>query len=192
MRRRFIFASLAVVLAFILLGGAGTAALWRSNATINAGTVGTGTLIILNGDASTQVKNTVLSSLTASALVPGGSAQAPLTVRNAGTAKFAYGLAGITGNAVGTASVALQSALQISIIAVANTAACPVNGAAASGTQLYNGAVSSSATFSAVQNLLPSTSMVLCLRITLPSSATVTVAAGQLALTFNWRADQIR
>lgn len=192
MRRRFIFASLAVVLAFILLGGASTAALWRSGATINAGTIGTGNLVILNGDATTQVKNTVLSSLTATGLVPGGSAQAPLTIRNAGSAKFAYGLAGITGNAVGAASVAFQGALQISIVPVATASACPVNGAAASGTQLYNGPVSSGATFSAVQNLLPAATALLCLRVTLPSSATVAVAAGQLALTFSWRADQIR
>lgn len=192
MRRRFFFAFLAVVLAFILLGGAGTAALWRFQTSINAGTIGTGTLVILNGDAGSQVKNTVLTSLSSTGLLPGDSAQAPLTMRNAGSTKFAYGLVGITGNPANAASVALQAALQISIVSISAASQCPVNGAAASGTQLYSGPVSAGATFSAVQNLLPSNTALLCLRVTLPASATVAVAAGQLALTFNWRADQIR
>ncbi|NYE96577.1 alternate signal-mediated exported protein [Psychromicrobium silvestre] len=192
MRRRFIFASLAVVLAFVLLGGAGTAALWRSQTSINPGTVTTGNLVLLNGDSGSQLKNYLFAALSGTAMSPGQSAQAPLTIRNAGTTKFTYGLVGITGNPGDAASVAFQSALTVSIVAVGTAAQCPVNGTAATGTSLYSGPVSSSAQFSAVQTLLPATTGLLCLRVTFNASAPQTSAAGQLALTFNWRADQLR
>ncbi|WP_394941397.1 hypothetical protein [Psychromicrobium sp. YIM B11713] len=192
MRRRFIFASIAAVLAFILLGGAGTAALWRFQTSINAGTVSTGNLVLLNGDAGSQVKNSLLTSLTGTALAPGDAVQAPLTIRNGGTTKFSYGLTGITTNAGNPASTAFQAALLISIVSISAASQCPVNGAAASGTQLYNGPVSGSASLSTAQNLNPSSNALLCLRVSFSASATQAAAAGQLALTFSWRADQLR
>ena len=73
-----------------------TGALWRDALSLGAGQVSSGSLVLLNGDATTQVDAYTFTALAGSNLRPGSSAPAPLTMRNGGTTALGYRLADTT------------------------------------------------------------------------------------------------
>lgn len=84
----------AAVLVVLLSGAQGTAALWRAQGSVQAGTVTTGILVLLAGDGTKAEASHAFTELDTTALVPGGFAQAPLTISNGGTTDLAYTLHG--------------------------------------------------------------------------------------------------
>jgi hypothetical protein len=97
-----------------------TGALWRDSLPLGAGQVSSGSLVLRNGTATTQVEAYAFTALAGSNLRPGSAAQAPLTMRNGGTTPLAYRLSGTTT----LGSTTLPSQLTLDIDRVTGEAAC--------------------------------------------------------------------
>lgn len=189
MRLKLGLALAAAVSAFLLVWATGTAALWRDQATVNPGTISTGSLILLNGDQTSQVKNYQLSDFSAAAISPGASKQAPLVVKNAGNTPFLLNLKGITAT---SGSPSLLQSFVISIAQVNLVGDCPLGSATTNGLTLYQGSQQANAVFTSQPRLAAGASLVLCLRGVLGTDAAQSTDQTGFQLFFGFRADQSR
>jgi hypothetical protein len=162
-----------------------TGALWRDSVSLDGGSVTSGSLVLLNGNAVSQVDAYAFTALAGSNLRPGSSAQAPLTMRNGGSTPLGYRL----GDTTTIGSSALPAELTLRIDTVVGDAACPtgvdVPPAAGPTTPLYAGPLVG-ATSPGLRPLAPSAMETLCVRIAVAGSAPQAVAAdsAQVRLTF--------
>ncbi|GAA1048177.1 hypothetical protein [Arthrobacter russicus] len=191
MRKRWIFASVAAVSGFLIAGTAGTAALWRDQGTINPGTVSIGSLVLLNGDQTSQVKNFQLDAFGSTALAPGTGRQAPVVVKNGGSTPFSLDMSGISATPTGQGSLLLGS-FTVTVAQVDSVTSCPAGAASPVGQQLYQGPQQSSARFSSQPRLAAGASLVLCLQGSLGSNAPQASGGSGFQLSFGFRADQVR
>ncbi|WP_082575304.1 MULTISPECIES: TasA family protein [unclassified Nocardioides] len=174
--------SLGVVLS---VGATGTFAYWTDSATVSGTTLTAGT-IDLKTNGSDNV--TGYTTLNLSAMVPGNSTAAVLTIANSGTAPLKYTASGTATNADGKD---LRSALVVKVTGDATTSGttptvtCPGTAIAGSGTSL-NGA------------LLPTGRLVaagasekVCVQVTLPAAAATALqgATTSVVLTFTGTSD---
>jgi len=174
--------SLGVVLS---VGATGTFAYWTDAATVGGTTFTAGT-IDLKANGSDNV--TGYTTLNLSAMVPGNSTAAVLTIANTGTAPLKYTASGTATNADGKD---LRGALVVKVTGDATTSGttptvtCPGAALAGAGTSL-NGA------------LLPTGRLVaagasekVCVQVTLPAAAATTLqgATTSVVLTFTGTSD---
>jgi len=122
-RRRRLWAS-GTIVALTVVGATSltTSALFLDNeSTTNAITTGNVNLTVGSGDFGAAAADDSLDfTVPVNNLVPGATVVAPLTVRNAGSLKFQYGISyGIANDAVG-----LASQLRLSIVPTADVASC--------------------------------------------------------------------
>jgi hypothetical protein len=166
-----------------------TGALWRDSIALNAGQVSSGSLVLLNGNAVTQVEAYAFTALAGSNLRPGSSAQAPLTMRNGGSTLLGYRLSDTTT----TGSSVLPASLTLSIDEVAGDAACPigVDVAPATGpsTEVYAGPLAG-ATSTGLRPLAPSAVETLCVRIAVAGSAPQDISDTSTQVRFTFAAVQ--
>ena len=166
-----------------------TGALWRDSVSLNAGQVSSGSLVLLNGDAVTQVEAYAFAALTGSNLRPGSSAQAPLTVRNGGSTPLSYRLSDTTT----TGSSTLTAQLTLRVDGVSDDDACrtgvDVPTAAGPTTVVYAGPLVG-ATSAALRPLAPSATETLCVRIAVTDSAPQAVSASSASVRFTFAAVQ--
>ncbi|WP_307073888.1 hypothetical protein [Arthrobacter pascens] len=159
-----------------------TGALWRNEATVDAGTVTTGSLVLLVGGQSSPYTFTALS---AGNLTPGQAVRAPLTVGNGGSTDMTYGLTSVTATAVTPADQKLAAALLLTVTMDEVCGQAPSQGVVL----LDRVPVNPSATF-AGSPLAPSSSETLCIEVALNANAPITAAAGTTSVTFTFRGDQ--
>ena len=176
-----------VALTAALLGASTmtTGANWRDAVSLDGGDLGSGSLTLLNGSASSQVRNYAFTALAGTALGPGSTVQAPLQMRNAGASALAYRLNQTTT----TGSTALITALTLRIQRVAGPSNCATgsNVAAATGSPVlvYDGPLAGAGSTEA-RVLDAGASETLCVRVVLPTSASTNTqgSGAQAVLTF--------
>lgn len=162
-----------------------TGALWRDSLPLGGGQISSGSLVLLNGDATAQVDAYAFSALAGSNLRPGSAAQAPLTMRNGGTTALGYRLADTT--ALGATT--LPSQLTLDLDRVTGAAACStgVDVPPATGTtsSVYAGPLVG-ATTADLRPLAPAATETLCVRVAVAGSAPQSVSdtSGQVRFTF--------
>lgn len=159
-----------------------TGALWRDEATVDAGTVTTGSLVLLVGG---QPAVYVFSALSAGNLSPGQAVRAPLVVSNGGSADMTYGLTSVTASAVTAADEALSTALLLTVTA---DEAC--GDAPSEGVVLLDRVPLDPAAAFAGRPLGPSSSETLCIEVALDAHAPPAAAAGTTSVTITFRGDQ--
>ena len=159
-----------------------TGALWRNEATVDAGTVTTGSLVLLVGGQSAPY---TFSALSAGNLTPGQAVRAPLTVSNGGSTDMTYGLTSVTASAVTSADEELSAALLLTVTVDEVCGEAPPQGVVL----LDRLPINPSATFGG-RPLAPSSSETLCIEVTLDADAPITAAAGTTSVTFTFRGDQ--
>ncbi len=187
-RRRWIAAGGALA-GLIFTSTLTTGALWRDSLPLGAGPVSSGSLVLLNGDATTQVQAYAFSALAGSNLRPGSAAQAPLTMRNGGTTALGYRLADTT--ALGATT--LPSQLTLDLDRVTGEAACStgIDVPPASGTTsaVYDGPLVG-ATTTDLRALAPAATETLCVRVAVAGSAPQSVADTSAQVRFTFAAVQ--
>jgi len=187
-RRRWIAAGGALV-GLIFTSTLTTGALWRDSISLDAGQVSAGSLVLLNGNAVTQVEAYAFTALAGGNLRPSSSAQAPLTMRNGGSTRLSYRLSDTTT----TGSSALPASLTLSINELAGGAACPtgvdVPPATDPGSEVYVGPLVG-ATSTALRPLAPSATETLCVRIAVADSAPQGVSDTSTQVRFTFAAVQ--
>ncbi|MGO4201774.1 hypothetical protein AB4Z09_08405 [Rhodococcus sp. TAF43] len=143
-----------------------TGALWSDSKSLAGGTITSGTLDIGVGAGGTTQSNFAFSALGKTNLIPGGFAQAPLTVRNSGNVPMKYRLQNV---AQSDAAVPLT----LTVSTVGSEAACPADANPTGATQLYSGAMVGAQTPTSPQwrTLGSGASEVLCLRGTVGAAA---------------------
>ena len=174
--------SLGVVLS---VGATGTFAYWTDSATVSGTTLTAGT-IDLKANGSDNV--TGYTTLNLSAMVPGNSTAAVITIANSGTAPLKYTASGTATNADGKD---LRSALVVKVTGDATTSGtspavtCPGTALAGSGTAL-NGALIPTGRLVAA-----GASEKVCVQVTLPAAAAATLqgATTSVVLTFTGTSD---
>jgi hypothetical protein len=166
-----------------------TGALWRDSVPLNTGQVSSGSLVLLNGNAVSQVEVYAFTALAGSNLRPGSSAQAPLTMRNGGSTPLDYRLSDTTT----TGSSVLPAQLTLRIDGVTGDAACStgvdVPPATGPTTELYAGPLVG-ATSTVLRPLAPSSTETLCVRIAVAGSAPQAVADNSTQARFTFAAVQ--
>ena len=189
--RKILFSTLAAAVLVVLFASAqGTAALWRAEGTLNAGTITTGSLSLAVGDGTFTSGDFVFKDLNVSALGPGGFVQAPLTIGNTGTTGLSYNLGGATSATTpqSAADAALAAAVVLSVHATDDSGcekAAPIVGEL-----LYEGSLADAA-FAQARGLAAADSETLCVRVSLPADAPQKAAGGKLQLVLSWRGDQL-
>lgn len=159
-----------------------TQAVWSDSAAVDANTFTTGTL-----DISTSPSTALL---TFSAMTPGDTVTASLTVSNAGTMAMRYAMStSISG------STTLANGLTLAIKSSVTT--CTNAGFSATGTSVYSGTVTSGAIGDATQgshtgdrSLSASASEALCFQVALPSNAANSLQGLTATATFTFSAEQ--
>ena len=159
-----------------------TGALWRDEATVDAGTVTTGSLVLL---VDGQSEPYTFSGLSAGNLTPGQAVRAPVTVGNGGSTDMTYGLTSVTASAVTAADEELSAALLLTVTVDEVCGEAPSQGVVL----LDRLPINPSATF-AGRPLAPSSSETLCIEVALDAEAPNTAAAGTTSVTFTFRGDQ--
>lgn len=186
-QRWIVAASALAVGALTLLSAAGTSALWREGEKLNAGVVRSGELSLLNGGAGEQVADYAFTELTGTGLAPGGWSQAPLTIRNGGSAALVYRLATTSA----TDPTGLPTALRLRVQQVGVAAGCPSGVGAADpadpAVTLYAGPLLG-ATTAPARPLAVGAREVLCLRVGLAADAPSSTQSGSTAITFTFAA----
>ena len=166
-----------------------TGALWRDSVSLNAGQVSSGSLVLLNGNAVTQVKAYSFTALAGTNLRPGSSAQAPLTMRNGGSTPLGYRLS----DATITGSSTLPAQLTLRIDGVTGDAACStgvdVPPATGPTTAVYAGPLVG-ATSVGLRSLAPSAAETLCVRVAIAGSAPQAVSDTSAQVRFTFAAVQ--
>lgn len=178
-------------LAGLVFGSAlATGALWRTTLPLGAGQVSSGSLVLLNGNAVSQVDAYSFTALAGSNLRPGSAAQAPLTMKNGGLSPLRYRLSD-------TASIGgpspLPGQLTVRIDRVTGEAACGtgVDVPPASGTTavVYAGPLVG-ATTAGLRPLAPAATETLCVRVAVPVSAPQSVSGTSAQVRFTFAAVQ--
>jgi hypothetical protein len=159
-----------------------TGALWRDEATVDAGAVTTGSLVLLVGGQPAPYTFTALS---AGNLTPGQAVRAPLTVTNGGSTDMTYSLPSVAATAVSLADEELSAALLLTVTVAGVCGEAPPPGAVL----LDHVPLDPVATF-AGRPLAPSSSETLCIEIALDADAPIAAAAGATSVTFTFRGDQ--
>lgn len=177
-RNRILAAIGASVIVLALMSAKTTGALWRDSENLGAGTVSSGTLELLNGNATSQVKNYDFTQLSSTNLSPGKFVQAPLTMKNAGTADLRYRLESWTSN-----PVSFKSYLNLIVTSVTSASNCPIPGTDPQPGTAVN--------MSTPRPLDPGTTEVLCIRLKLDEAVPQNQAGlTNQRVTFTFRADQ--
>ncbi|WP_306634814.1 hypothetical protein [Pseudarthrobacter siccitolerans] len=158
-----------------------TGALWHDEATVDAGTVTTGSLVLLVGG---QPEVYSFDALSTGNLTPGRTVRAPLTITNGGSTDMTYGLRSVVASAVNPADQVLVSALRLAVTADTVCGELPAE-------DPFLGPVPLDETASfAGRKLEPLQAETLCMEITLAADAPIAAAAGTTAVTFTFRGDQ--
>lgn len=164
-----------------------TGAFWRATLPLGAGQVSSGSLVLLNGNAISQVEAYAFTALAGSNLRPGSAAQAPLTMKNGGTTPMGYRLADTTSSG----STTLPGQLTLRIDRVAGESACgtgvdvpPPSGGT---TSLYAGALAG-ATTTGLRPLAPTATETLCVRISVADVAPKSVSGMNAQVRFTFAA----
>lgn len=164
--RRWALAAVPV-LGLIFFSAQQTGALWSDSKSFAGGTITSGTLDIGVGAGGASQSSYAFSALGKAGLMPGGFAQAPLTVRNSGNVTMKYRLQNV---AQSNAAVPLT----LTVSKVAAEGDCPAAAAPAGATQLYNGPMigAQTPTLPAWRTLGAGAAEVLCLRGTVGAAET--------------------
>lgn len=162
-----------------------TSALWRSAVSLDGGSVRSGSIVLLNGDASGQTKNYAFSALTGTTLRPGSTVQAPLVVRNGGTSPLDYRLVQTFSSGASTLSAQLSLRLDV----VSGTCAAGVGVATATDVTAtpYDGTLVGAAA-PVPRRLAPGATETLCIRVGVKPDAPKTVSGASTSLTFTFGA----
>lgn len=167
---------------FVMLSSMSTTgALWREEATVDAGTVATGSLVLLVGGEPVEYP---FDALSAGNLTPGQAVRAPLTITNGGSTDMSYGLSSVTASALDPADQQLVSALSLTVRADV------VCGELPSGELLLDHVLLGTAATFGGRELAPSLSETLCIEIALDADAPMAAADGSTSVTFTFRGDQ--
>jgi hypothetical protein len=161
-----------------------TGASWRDEATVDAGTVTTGSLVLLVGGQPTAYNFTAFNTLGGNNLAPGKAVRAPLTITNGGSADMTYGLTSVTPTAISAADDALLDALRLT---VTDDSVC---GGVLAGEVLLDHIPLEAAGPFGGRVLAPSSFETLCIEIALSADAPNAAAAGTTSVTFTFRGDQ--
>jgi hypothetical protein len=159
-----------------------TGALWRDEATVDAGAVTTGSLVLLVGG---QPEPYTFEALTAGNLSPGQAVRAPLTISNGGSTDITYGMSSVTATALSDADEELASAL---LLTVTVDEAC--GEAPSQGVDLIDHVPLDPVAAFAGRLLAPSSSETLCIDVALDADAPITAAGGTTSVTFTFRGEQ--
>lgn len=144
----------------------------------------------MTGSTAGQVRSYTFTALAGSALQPGSTVQAPLLMRNAGSAPLRYRLTTTTM----TGSTALADVLQLQIHQVPAPADCAtgtdVAPAVRTAALLYEGGLAGAGT--AELRVLPvAAAEVLCFRVVLPVGAPATAQGVNAQAVFSFRAEEV-
>lgn len=188
------FALIAAVLLALGLSAQGTVASWRAESNMDPGTIRTGSLMLLAGDDGNGTQHHQFIKLNGTNLIPGRYTQAPLVISNGGTSDLAYQLDGAVNAASSPteADTALSGASQLRIHTGMSASACEA-GQALSGEQLYSGSLGVAAEFAAPRLLSDEGAggeETLCVRVSLPASASQMAAGGELELRLSFVGQQ--
>lgn len=178
---------MAAVVGSVLAFGStlATSALWRTSVSLDGGDVQSGSVVLLNGSASSQVKNYAFTSLGGSALRPGSVVQAPLVMRNGGTSSLDYRFLQTTS----AGSPALPGYLTLRIDVVTGSCATGVGAPGPTGVSatLYDGVLFGAANTTS-RRLPVGATETLCVRVGVAPSAPKTVAGATTQTTFTFGA----
>jgi hypothetical protein len=183
--RRLILIGSALATALLFSSTLTTGALWRASVSLDGGDLSSGSLVLLNGNATSQVENYAFTALTGSNLRPGSTAQAPLTMKNGGSSPLGYRLSQTST----TGSTTLPTYLTLRIDTVAGEPSCTagVDTPPASGTTavVYSGALVG-ASSTGLRPLAAAATETLCVRVGVSNAAPASVQADatQVSLTF--------
>ena len=173
--------------ALTLLSATGTGALWRDSEQLSGATIRSGELSLVNGGAGSQSAAYAFTELAGAGLAPGRWSQAPLTIRNAGSADLDYRLATTTASD----PTGMPAALRLRVQQVAAATSCPTGVGAAEPTGpvtgLYTGPLLGGSTTPA-RPLAVGASEALCLRVTLDSEAPSAAQGSSTVITFTFAA----
>lgn len=189
------FAFVAAVLLALFISAQGTAAVWRAQGNIDAGTVKTGNLHLLVGPGDQAAQSYQFEQLNGANLAPGQFLQAPLTLTNGGNTDLLYNLVGATATSQDptAADVALANSSVLSVYAGMPASSCS-NREGLTGQMLFSGRANSSSTFVAPRQLqaqgAPAEHEVLCVRLAIDSDAPQTASGGVLHLVLNFVGQQ--
>lgn len=166
--------ALVLIVVTGLMGGlaASASALFTSQATINANTFSTGTVVISTSPTSALI--------TFSTMAPGDEVANPLTVSNDGTLDLRYA---VTSTATNSDAKSLMSQLVLTIKGPGTGTCSKAGFASYTGTQLYSGALGSVAGINVIgdpttgqqtgdRTLAASTNETLCFDVSLPKVST--------------------
>lgn len=170
-----VFVSCVVAIVVALSATAGSYALWNGTATVTGATITAGSsAVTINGAAT--------ASPTLGALGPGESAVTPLTIANTGTTPVSVA---VTGTAIGADPASLAASLTATLTPVAGAASC-VAGLAGS-----TGPLNGFTTTASPVSLAKGASTVLCLRLTLSTSAPRATQGQSAAFTMTLTGTQV-
>lgn len=187
-------AIVAAVLLVLFMSSRGTAALWHTKGTIDAGSVSTGSLYLLAGNGSNAEQDYAFTELNGTNLIPGQFVQAPLVIGNGGTTDLAYNLVGASTlpASATTADKALSTHSMLTIAEGMSSARCTARDPLID--PLYKGPANTSATLGNARKLSAgagnSSSETLCVRIEIPSQTPQTASGGNLKLVLNFVGQQ--
>lgn len=182
MTKRLWLIPAGMVVLVLLASTSTTSALWHDQATVEAGSVTSGSLVLQVGG---QEETYVFTALAASNLVPGQSVRAPLTISNGGTTDMVYGLTALTTATARPADKALADSLRLT---VTDDAACNAPQTQAAGLP-FKKSLGATATFTG-RELAPSASQSLCIEVELDANAPAAASSGSTTATFTFRGDQ--
>lgn len=184
-------ALLAAVLLVLFLSAQGTVASWRAEGTVDPTQITTGRMELLVGGS----KSYDFTEQRFQNLVPGGFAQAPLTLSVAGDTGLNYDLAGASSapDTPTAADKALSSSVVLSIYSGMTAENC-TNQQNLSGEKLYQGPVTQDARFGSVRPLeiagSQTSSENLCIRLAIPSGTPQSASGGRIKLVLNFVGQQ--
>lgn len=180
--------TVAGIVGCALMGGSvlATSALWRQSISLDGGDVRAGSVVLLNGSASSQVKTYAFTPLAGSTLKPGSSVQAPLVIRNGGTAPLAYRLIQTTNGG----STVLHGQLLLRLDAVPSACATGLSQPPAAGVTatLYDGVLPGAST-PVSRRLAVGATETLCVRVSVASGAPKSASGAATTTTFTFGAE---
>lgn len=186
--KKFAVAAAALVTVAVAGSSASTGAWWNDSASMDGGMLRSGELSLVNGSATEQSSAYAFTELAATNLSPGGYGQAPLTLRNDGSADARYRLAGV--DVGGDDDLAAQLNLTVTVVATAGD--CPtgvdVDDPTGPTDQIYAGSLPIDGV--ETQRPLPvETAEVICLRVQLDPDAPAANQSGAGSITFLFGAE---
>jgi hypothetical protein len=182
------FAASGAAAGVLVFGSAlGTGALWNDTAALDGGSLRSGELSLLVGNATVQTAMYAFDELAGSDLRPGSWSQSPLTIKNGGSVDLDYRLE----QTATTGPDALAAAMDLAVQRVVAAENCPtgVGAAAPTGTTtpLYTGPLVGAET-AVPRTLGSSASEALCIRLTVQESAPLAAQGATLQVVFTFSA----